>query len=307
MNVIMRVAWNRPEMLQVSIEHEVKAREYYTIDGDFITIFVVDYNPPEKTLEIISKYPFPKKVLIREKPLGLTPNILRGMKIAFKFTDDYIIYLEDDICVHETYFEFLDKIMNMDNICDYSIISAYNKNDDGNVNEIYKGHHYCACGPLITRKFFEEYIVKHAHADYYGTFKEEHKNFGVRANYINTLNETYKDHSKAKEYYKYMGSGAHNEQAGLINRLVDIALMEKDWWVIMPRVNRQQHIGYYGKNRPGGVIPGRSYEERLENLKEIIKSSDKMYELSSTKQYNDYLTFSPKLDGWDGTLRLTNE
>ncbi len=303
MNVIMRVAWNRPEMLQVSIEHEVKAREYYMIDGDFITIFVVDYNPPKETLEVINKYPFEKKVIIREKQFGLTRNILLGMKTAFGFTDDYIIYIEDDICVHKTYFKYMDTLMNTGLGTKYSVLSAYNKTDDGEVNEVYKGHHYCAWGALITKKFFEEYIVKHIHADYYGIFKDEQENFVVRARYVNMLNETYRNHPKAKEYYKYLDSNIHNEQAGMINRLVDIALMEKNWYVIMPGVNRQQHIGFYGKNRPVAKgIPGSTFEERVINLRKIIKDEKLMYEMTGSKQYQDYTVFDKRLDNWEGTL-----
>lgn len=304
MNVIMRVAWNRPEMLQVSIEHEVKARKYYMIDGDFITIFVVDYNPPRETMEVINKYPFKKKVLIREKQFGLTRNILLGMKTAFNFADDYMIYIEDDICVHETYFKYMDVLMGMD-LGKYSVLSAYSKIDKGSVNEVYMGHHYCAWGALITKKFFEEYILTHIHADYYGTFKEEHKNFGVRAHYVNMLNETYRNHPKAKEYYKYIESDIHNEQAGMVNRLVDIALMERNWHVIMPTINRQQHIGFYGKNRPGAKgIPGSTFEERVINLRKIIKNEKLMYEMTGSKQYKDYAVFDKKLDNWDGTLCL---
>jgi predicted SAM-dependent methyltransferase len=303
-NVIMRVAWNRPEMLQVSIEHEIKAREHYMINGDFLTIFVVDHNPPKETLEVINKYPYKKKVLVREKQFGLTRNILLGMKTAFYFANDYVIYIEDDICVHKTYFEYMDTfLMNTDLGTEYSVLSAYNNNDDGEVNEVYKGHHYCAWGALITKKFFEEYIVKHIHADYYGTFSEEHRNFAVRDRYMNTLNETYRNHPKAKKYYKYLESNMHNEQAGMINRLVDVALMERGWHVIMPRVNRQQHIGFYGKNRPGAKgIPGSTFEERVVNLRKIIKDEKLMYEMTGSKQYKDYKIFDKRLNEWKGEL-----
>ena len=128
-----------------------------------------------------------------------------------------------------------------------------------------------------------------------------YESYSSRDKFVRALYKKYKDN----ELYKYRNNpGAHNEQAGLINKLVDVALIEEDMDVIMPRVNRQQHIGYFGKNRPGGKIPGNNFNERLENLREIIKDVNKMYELSATKQYNDYTVFSSKLDEWDGTLHV---
>ena len=99
----------------------------------------------------------------------------------------------------------------------------------------------------------------------------------------------------------------HWQQAGMINRLVDIAMVEEDKWVINPCINRQQHIGYVGINRPGGVIPGGGFEERVANLREIIKTPEALYEATGSKQYNDYTAFRPELDNWDGTLELIDE
>ncbi len=296
-NVIMRVAWNRPEMLQVSIDHEIKAREYHMLDGDFLTLFVVEHGTTQEVVDVINNYPYKKKVLMRKSKQGLTPNILKGMKTAFDLTDDYICYIEDDICVHYTYFKYLDVIMNMD-VGKYSVISAYNKNDNGHENEIYRGHHYCAWGALITRHFFEEYIQEHAHEGYFGTSAEEMKNYHVRDLYVKSLNEAYIGHKN----YKYK-NGMHNEQAGMINRLVDIALIEEDMCVVMPRVNRQMHIGFYGKNRPSSKsIPGNTFEGKVKNLYDIIKSVDKMYNTAQAKQYRDYAVFDKRLDEWGGTL-----
>lgn len=301
MNVIMRVAWNRPEMLQVSIEHEIKAREYHMIKGDFITIFVIDHNPSRDVIEAINKYLYEKRALVREKPYGLTRNILLGINTAFEFADDYIIYIEDDICVHRTYFKYIDEVMKMD-VGKYGVISAYNRTDGGSVNDIYKGHHYCAWGACITRNFFERYIKEHINGEYFGLSPNEMDNYRCRDKYLKALNEKYKEHW-GHHGYKYK-DGMHNEQAGLINRLVDIAMIEEEMYVIMPSINRQQHIGFYGKNRPGATIPGKSFDERVVNLREIVKSSDKLYEMTGSKQYKDYKTFSPKLNEWDGSLRL---
>jgi len=295
MDVILRPVYNRPEMLYLSIEYELKAREYFKLNNDdFITIFLVEHGADPIVLDIVNNYPMKKDVIKRDEKFGLSKNILLGMKDAFKIAHNFIIYIEDDVLVHHTYFKYLNIILNMFDESEYSLISPFNHNDNGDVHYIYKGHHYTALAPLINKKFFNLYIKPCITETYY-------KDFVSRNNFVLALNQKYRKWW-GKEY-KYR-DGAHNEQAGLINRLVDVALIEENRYVIMPEVNRQIHIGYYGKNRPGGKLPGSSFNERLNNLREIIKSADKMYELSAAKQYRDYKTFSKKLDEWNGELFL---
>jgi len=290
MNILMRPVYNRPEMLQLSLEYEIKARESYNFPSDLTTLFVIEHGTPKKTLELLKEYPFKANYIHRQKKFGLTVNILEGFKTAFGLTSDYVIYIEDDVLVHETYFQYLDIIMNMAD--DFSIISPYNFNDGGDVSEVYKGHHYAALAPLISKKFHTDYVLPCSNKVYYSK----------PAQYVINLGMKYKEHWG--KLYKYKGTYTHWEQAGLHNRLVDMAAIEDDLWVYMPRVNRQQHIGYFGKNRPGGIIPGKTYEDRVENLRKIITSAEEMYRLTATKCYNDYKTFSPKLNDWDGTLHV---
>ena len=74
-NIIMRIAWNRPEMLQVSIEHEIEARKYHMLPCEFITLFVIEHGAPPKIFEIIEEYPFEKQVIVREHRYGLSKNM----------------------------------------------------------------------------------------------------------------------------------------------------------------------------------------------------------------------------------------
>jgi hypothetical protein len=289
-NIIMRPVYNRPEMLHLSLEYEKQAREYFGNTDQLKTLFVVEHGAPDKTLELVDKYSFRKEIIYRKKKLGLTVNILEGMKKAFSDTSEFVIYIEDDILIHKTYFNYMKMLLGMFGSDSYSVLSSYNKDDNGDVHEIYKGHHYAALAPLINKKFFDKYILKCAIPEYY-------KN---RSGFVIALNNNYKEHWG--KLYKYRNA-EHNEQAGLINRLVDVAAIEQNAWVIMPRVNRHMHIGFYGKNRIGS-LPGKNFEERLELLKQLITSGDKMYSMTNSKEYNDYKTFSIKLDSWDGELYL---
>jgi len=294
MNVILRPVFNRPEMLKLSFEYEIAARKYFMLPGEYITVFIVEYNSPAATLELVASYPFKARHIVRGGRYGLSKNILEGMKDAFKSADDHIIYIEDDILIHKTYFQYMNILLNMFSKDEYSVLAAYNGDDNGDVHELYKGHHYTALAPIISKEFFEDYIEPCITETYY-------RNYNTRAKFCRALAAKYKDN----KVYKYRNSPeTHNEQAGLINKLVDVALIEEGKCVITPYVNRHQHIGYFGKNRPGGVIPGKNFEERLANLRKIITDANEMYKLSATKQYNDYKVFSPKLEEWDGTLHV---
>jgi len=232
-NVIMRAAYNRPEMLQLSIEYEIAAREYYMLPGKFYTLFVVEYGAPQKIFDLINKYPFEHNVITRDQKFGLTKNILEGIKSAFKVADDFICYIEDDILIHETYFKYMDLLLNMEDLGKYTVLSAYNKDNGGNINEVYRGSHYCAWGALITKKFFMDYIIHCINPSYY-------ESYASRDRFVKALGEKFKNNG----LYKYRNNqGTHNEQAGMINRLVDIAAIQDGAYVILPRVNRQMHIG----------------------------------------------------------------
>jgi hypothetical protein len=291
-NVIMRPVYNRPEMLKLSIEYEIKAREYHTITDNLLTLFIIEHGATPEVLELVESYPYNSTFLKRDKKYGLTPNILEGMKTAFDLSDFYLIYIEDDILLHETYFQYIDTVLNHPNRGKFSIISPFNFDDNGDVNDVRKGHHYAALAPVINKEFYIRFIAPCSNVNYYNN----------RSKFVIDLNEHYKDHWESKDY-KYKDA-THNEQAGLINRLVDAAMIDMGMHVYMPSVNRQQHIGYFGKNRPGGIIPGDTYDARVSNLREIITSAEKMYDYSATKQYNDYKTFSPKLNKWEGSINI---
>lgn len=294
-NIIMRPVYNRPEMLQLSLEYEIEARKHYLLDSDLTTVFIVEHGSPNKTLELIKEYPFEYECIYRDQKFGLTMNILEGMKAIFPRVDDYIIYIEDDVLIHKTYFEFMAKVMETVPKNSYSILSPFNKGDGHDVNVIQRAHHYAALAPLIDKEFFNHYVLPCATTEYYSN----------PPMFVKQLANKYKKYWEAKQF-KYGGNriSTHWEQAGLINRLVDVAMIEEYKCVICPAVNRQIHIGFYGKNRPGGKIPGKTYVERLDNLREIVLDADKMYALTGSKQYNDYLSFSPLLETWDGTLYL---
>lgn len=292
MQTIMRPVYNRPEMLLLSMEAEIEARNYYNFPDDFVTIFIIEHGSDPVTMDLVSQYPFRNYCILRPKKFGLSVNILEGFKNAFSFASDYVIYIEDDVLLHKTYFQYMDTLLNMD-LGKVSVLSAYNFDDGGNINEVRKHNHYAALAPLITKEFYVEYVLP-CSCDYFYTNP---------AQFAINMNNKYKEHWETRRY-RYKDS-THHAQAGIINRLTDIAEIEEGMWAIMPGVNRQQHIGFWGENRQKNKdIPGIEFMERVGNLRNIIKDPDIMLDMAGSKQYNDYKTFSPKLEDWDGKLLL---
>lgn len=291
--VIMRPVYNRPEMLYLSIEAEIKARQYYKFPDELLTLFIIEHGADPTTVDIVKQYPFRNYCIMRPKKFGLSMNILEGFRESFGLTSDYVIYIEDDINIHETYFQYMDTLLNMKNLGKVSVFSAYNFDDAGDIRDIRRKNHYAALAPVIMKDFHSRYILPCSCMDFYRN----------PASFAITLNEKYKEHWPTKRY-RYQDS-THHAQAGIINRLTDAAEIEEDMWCIMPAVNRQIHTGFWGANRRKDKdIPGVFFRERVLNLREIVKDAEVMYSMTGSKCYNDYKTFSPKLLDWDGTLRL---
>ena len=199
MNVIMSVVFNRTEMLQLSIDYEIEARNYYDFPSNLTTIFLIECGSPQKTIDLVKEYPFEKKIITRTERFGLSKNILLGMKEAFESADDFIIHLEDDVLLHKTYFQYMDVLLRMTDLGKFSILSPYNFDDEGDVNEIYRGHHYAALAPLISKKFFNDYIIHCVNPSYYGSDLNRHR-------FVLALGKSFRDnelYKKAQFYFKY--------------------------------------------------------------------------------------------------------
>lgn len=292
-NIILRPVFNRPEMLKLSIDCETVARESYKFFSDLYTIFVAEGGTTLEVLNIIKDYPFDYEVIQRRTKFGLTANILEGYKVAFKNADDFVITIEDDILIHSTYFKYIDAVFALgETLPKYSVINATGLNK-GEVGYIRKAHHYGPWAPLIDKDFFTRYILPHANAGYYN-------NLSAKMVELN------------KPYLKYFETGQYkfknnrfNEQAGLINRLVDHAMIDEEMYVLTPEINRERNIGYFGKNRPGGSIPGNTLHERIKNLTVIIDTPKLMLKYAGNNSYSkDYALFNAGLDVWDGMIEV---
>jgi len=290
-NIVLFAVWNRPEMLQVVMEDFMTAYEYHPIEG-LKVLFIVEGGAPPKVIEHVENFPLEKEIIIRPERIGLTQNILKGMKVAMEMTEDYVIFQADDIIVHKTFFQYIDVLLNM-GLDKTSVYLGVTYVLNGDVDVVHQNHFYDAAGATITKRFYDKYIKPCATEKFY-------KNARTRHLYVTALDKKYQSYYPVK-YKKKYGPGEHNEQAGLINRLTDIAFIHDGFTTIQPEVTRVRNIGFYGKNRPGSFLPGNSYDERLANLREIIVSSRSINAMTRYKT-DDYRDFPPELDAWDGKI-----
>ena len=296
MNTILFAVWNRPEMLEIVTESLIEAYNYHKIP-DLKFIFAVEYPTDEKVLDLVKNFPLPtSKILVRKQRYALSKNILEGMKVAMDLADDYMLFQADDIVVHKTFFKYYDALLNQI-FNKLSTCTTANYKEGGNKNLVHRGHFYDAAGALITKDFYEKYIRSCSIPAFYAN----------RPSFITQIDKKYQSYwlSGHRGDYKYkFGQAEHNQQAGLINRLVDVAMIEEGYTTIKVDVSRVRNIGFYGRNRPGGKLQGNNYKERLEFLRKVITDRDSIYSLTGTKQYSDYVNFEPDLDDWDGTIEV---
>ena len=297
-NVIFRPAYNRPEMLQLSIDHEIEARNIAGIQqNEYLTYFLLEYDAPKKVLEIAHSYPFAAKYRYRKRwwrppakrRYGITRNLLQGMKEGFRKARNHAIVIEDDILLHYSFFQYVKKLQSLPDLKNYSVLLALGSNENGDCSAISIAHHdYSPLAPVINKAFWKKYLKQFSNFRYYQN----------RNKTIIKLNQKY--HSYWKNGYKFKDSKTYNNHDGLINRLVDAAFIEDGMVVVTPEVSRQIHIGVYGLNTKGMLIPGNDYSERLQNLKKIIADNRlNEYTKSTILSFNG---FSPQLESWNGRL-----
>lgn len=317
----MRPVYNRPEMLQLSIEYEIKARQKAGIrDNEYLTLFLIEYGASRKVIQIAKSYPYPAVYRYRRREYesldiynalfnrkkywryGISRNLLEGMKDAFQLSDEYVLMIEDDILIHETYFQYINVLLGMPEIFPFSAISAsrngmfawanntVHQDQSGNATIVRKGHDYSPWGPLLGKWFFMKYVLPYANEEFYEN----------RLQAMEKLNAKYTRFFGRE--YKYTDI-KHGEQAGLINRLVDVAMIDDGAYVITPDLDRQIHIGFYGANRGKNKINGLTFKGRVQNLYDMIQQR-KLYDFAKRKKYNDYRYFSEDLASWDGKMVL---
>ena len=292
MNIIIRPVFNRPEMLYLALKYEQKAREYF--DEDYYTIFAVDHGTSEKCFDIIKDYKYKHEVVARPIRYKVCANIMEALKQAFRMDVDYAINMEDDLVLHKSYFEFVNKAHNLVKDKKYSVITTWGYKDFGDPTILKQTDFSCGPGTVISKEFFIKHMLQYANAGYYN-------NWVSTIQKVNALN---KNNPNAK--YTEKNAFTHLDWDGLMNRMVDYASYSNEIYGYSSLCYRLLHVGFYGFNRQGGKFPPelKTFEERVDFLEQGIYNPDVLAQLDGV--YKDYSVFDPKLDTWDGNLILEN-
>jgi hypothetical protein len=294
MNYIIRAVYNRPEMFYVSLKTEEIARQHYCND-DFTTLFCIEYGAPTIIKEIIEKvYPYKYEIVNRSTRHFGWGNILEGFNQALQHADKYMLNLEDDCVVHETYFEYIDKVLPLiDNKC--AVVNGSNRStpnrDQSLVNVVNKTSLFEATCCMMFVDFYKEFVKPYATYDYYRN----------RQKIIDEVNKRNGDDPRSKFRPSRNNLNKHIGWDGLVNRLVDTARIEKDMYCVSPQTDRRIHIGFYGQNRPGRFPSEETdFFKRVDLLVNIVNNPETMAKLDG--RYKDYSNFDPSLEDWSGTL-----
>jgi hypothetical protein len=217
---------------------------------------------------------------------------MEALKQAFKTDVEYAINMEDDLILHKSYFEFVNKAHNLVKDKKYSVITTWGYNNSGDPSILKCTDYSCGPGTVINKDFFITYMMPYANAGYYN-------NWVSTIQKVNALN---KDNQNAK--YGEKNAFTHLDWDGLMNRMVDYASYSSDMHGYSSLCYRLLHVGFYGFNRHGGKFPAelRTFEERVDFLEKGINDPDVLTQLDGV--YKDYTTFVPQLDTWDRTLTL---
>lgn len=291
MDVILRTAFVKPEMLHLSIKYEQLAREHFK--DDYLTIFVMDHGYDPKCDEVIDDYPFEKLVIRRPFRHMVCANIMEGLKFAIDEASNFIINMEDDVILHKTYFEFVRKAHNLVNDKGYSVITTWGYSPFGDPSILRQTDYSCGPGTVINKEFFRKYMLQHATPAYYS-------NWVPTITEVNKLNESNPD---AKYSIKKGNALGHLDWDGLMNRLVDYAGFNDGLHGYSSLCFRLLHVGFYGFNRRGRYPSDiRTFDEKVKFLESHIYDPAMLSALDGT--YKDYHMFDRGLDSWDGSLKL---
>lgn len=293
MNILIRSVFNRPEMLYLSIKYEIAARKYYQND-DIKTIFAVDYGGDPGCLDVIKRYPFEKFVIQRPYRHKVCANIMEALRATTQHIDTYFINLEDDCVLHKTYFKFVDEALKLIPDKKFSVLTTWGLSPHGDPSVLKPGVFSCGPGTVISKYFFDKYMLEHATETYY-------RNWIPTIDAVNRRNEI---NPNAKYSIKKGNQHDHLDWDGLMNRLVDTALFEEGVHSYSSLCYRLLHIGFFGFNRPYGRYPKEldTFTKRVEFLERGIYEPKLLEQLDGV--YKDYNTFDSRLDSWDGGLLL---
>lgn len=265
MNVCVIPAFNRPEYLQICLEHIQKA------DGceKIIYLFALDIGASPLNLDIIKQFPF-ENYTVTPKNYNLklgkqSHNVINGLLAGANMSDGLIYYIEDDVFIGKDFFTFHNNIHAREPEIFCSILSK-NVNavdkilNDSNRYYVKQSNEYQGIGSCYKSKMILEYLLPDFNLDYFKNQKS----------YITFY---YPDSILDKTFV---------EQDGLIRRIIE----KNKLLVAFSHLPRCFHAGFYGYHRfPKIKINRMSMEQKIKLIKETVYDVENLRKISEVEYY----------------------
>lgn len=275
MNTVLIPAFNRPEFLQLCLEHIQEAEGAQ----DLHYIFQLDRGHDPENVRIASTLPFSKELRYTPKThyslAKQSFSLLSGWIYAAHKSARLVYLIEDDVLIGRDFFRWHQEVHDQHDLFSSHANKNVNRHieQQGSWDEYYlTTFDYGSIGTCMRREVILEQIAPHANQNYY----------------------------RAPIHYcatKFRGCPLNRDQAeqdGLIRRIQWQSggpqayphTEEIDGMLYGPRC---YHAGYYGKNRGAG--PNSSFQQKLARLREIVYSDAAMRNFASQPDF--YLDSRP--------------
>jgi hypothetical protein len=256
---ILRPCFQRPEMLQLSLEFQ----EQNQCQDEFMTFFFADHPADIEIMPVLAAHSHPKAIIMRDARLDLTPNILEAYKWLFEnIKTDYVAIIEDDIIVSQDWLKMM--LWFAKNNKDEKVM-AFNAGDlrdkalAGDLREIKYIDWYYSCASMVSRAVFEKYVLPHSNQEYY-------KN-----------KDTY-----LRKHFPGILEGQLLDQAGLFRRI----RIKHNLKVVCPVYRRFGHVGVYGRFQGESPLGKYTTSQRYDVLKKACHSKTELERWAKWKSGN---------------------
>lgn len=259
-DIVIMPGFNRPEYFQVWTEIIQKADNA----DEMLYIFCLDNGYDKKYDELIAQFPYRCAAIRMDNlQLGLgkqSRNVLNGLIAGAQWAkqnNGLVFYVEEDVFIAKDFFRWHREVHKQQKEI-FCSIGTKNNNTNWKTDGM-PGHYYMsdrpdyqALGSCFKPDVILEYIAPHFCMDY-------------------LMNPTsYCLHN----FPKSIIGNIWTEQDGLIRRIMEI----NHKYACFPCVPRGYHAGIYGYNRQPEIMK-RSYEQKLELIREVCFDADKMRKL----------------------------
>ena len=248
-DVVITPLFKRPEYLKVWIEVLKKvdcAEEHFYI-------FCEDYGYDQTHDFILKSFPFEFGVVKTPRTnYRLTKqsyNVLNGLMVGAKHSDNLVYYIEEDIFLAKDFFRFHREVQKEDLFCS---IGTKNNNSQFDVTDNQDYYYlsdrgdYQSLGSCFNREILLKQVAPHFTNDYF-------------KNPVEYCTRHFPLSSIGKFFV---------EQDGLIRRILEKSKM----FTAFPHVPRGFHGGIYGYNRRDDSINKLKFEEKVNKIKEVAFS-----------------------------------